>query len=139
MKEQEINEGNKLIDGFMDSLCYLIADKGGSWVAHKGLVRTWQTYDHAESYMKSKGLDKKGYKVHKSSDESDYHLSYDELMPVVEKIESSGFTFIIEKNLVRCAGENYFWNGGVTNDSKLMSVYWAVVQFIKWHNQQNKK
>ena len=32
----------------------------------------------------------------------------------------------------------YDWFSGSTHDSKITSVYIAVVEYIKWYNQQNK-
>lgn len=68
-----------------------------------------------------------------------WHKSWDWLMPVVEKIETmDGIRFIIEKNRVLvCAisGDEYYWNSGTTYDTKLQTTYNAVVEFIKWYNE----
>jgi hypothetical protein len=91
----------------------------------------------------------------------EYHSSWDWLMPVVEKIESSGniwseighstigtktrreiikwCAFYTENHhdLVRsdCSTEITRCEGS----TKLEAVYKAVVEFIKWYNQQNTK
>ena len=81
-----------------------------------------------------------------------YHKSWDWLMPVVEKIESehdasylcrivSRRCIIYDSNIADQAavyqgsGEGIV-SGFVNQDSKLIACYKAVVQFIKWYNQQ---
>ena len=74
------------------------------------------------------------------------YLPYDEwkgLMPVVEKIESLGYTF--EKNYQRVDKD---WQSLIVkgndilyqefNDDSLKSSYYVVVKFIKWYNNQSK-
>lgn len=119
MEAKDILEGNKLICEFMEKT-YRMWNERLLMVAEK---------EHEDELITS------DYWHHCS-----YDSSWDWIMPVVDKIESvDGFRIVIQKNLVVCYGDGYFWNGGVTNDSKLMSVYWAVVEFIKWHNKQNNK
>ena len=80
--------------------------------------------------------------VSKHISELQYHESWDWLMPVVEKIEAiEGIRFIIEKNrvLICSYGPEYFWNSGTTYDSKITTTYNAVVEFIKWYNENNKQ
>jgi len=76
----------------------------------------------------------------------DYHKSWGKLMPVIEKIESiselsknrkCNFHVTIEKH--RCFIK---WGIGYTicdindyNNSKISIVYEAVIEFIKWYNQ----
>jgi len=69
-----------------------------------------------------------------------YHTSWDWLMPVVEKIETLGYTF--EKNYQRVDKD---WQSLIVkgndilyqefNDDGLKSSYCVVVEFIKQHNQ----
>lgn len=63
-------------------------------------------------------------------------MSWDQLMPVVEKIESMGY---------RCKIDGYCFNidmpdggsiYGSCLDSKIESVHDGVVEFIKWYKQQ---
>lgn len=66
--------------------------------------------------------------------------NWNNLMPVVEKIESLLYSFDIRYNVVTVGRQDteYFWYGGMTNDSKIMSVYIGVAEFIKWYNTQPK-
>ncbi len=65
-----------------------------------------------------------------------YHESWDWLMPVVQKIDQcyslvGGLTndYIREYEKVE---------GMLTNEYDITQTYRAVVDFIKWHNSQNK-
>lgn len=79
-----------------------------------------------------------------------YHRSWEWLMMVVEKIESTGLGYEVEmsKNLYGIDGECY---GCIIRDqgnstcleyegykSKITSVYEAVVGFIEWYNHNNQ-
>jgi hypothetical protein len=70
-----------------------------------------------------------------------FATSWDWLMSVVEKIESMGYYVLIEQNLVTVYDkqEVYHWYGGRTSESKIISTYVAIVEFIKWYNQQKEK
>ena len=89
-----------------------------------------------------------GLGMYVSLDEMRYHTSWDWLMPVVEKIESFQdgedgdsmrghlYNFRIEQHFV------YVIDGGsmdhiieMDGDSKLQATYQAVVEFIKFYNQ----
>lgn len=63
-----------------------------------------------------------------------YHYSWKWLMPVVEKIESMGYSVKIIEDWCEIIGEDYDkvadFGGG-----KLISVYAAIVEFIKWYNK----
>lgn len=108
-KKNEIIEGNKLLGRFM------------KWIDPNG------------NYMVL-GAEMK------------YHSSWDWLMPIVEKIENRlkwkyeveiGNNLYVTDSVYRCtihdAGKAYY--NDVENASKINSVYLAVVQFIKWYNQ----
>lgn len=67
-----------------------------------------------------------------------YHSSWNELMPVVEKIEKDtsyrveiAFSgcIIDKENEPNCIGE--------LENTKIKSTYKAVVEFIKWYNENN--
>jgi len=71
-----------------------------------------------------------------------YHLSWEWLMPVVEKIESMGFDVLIKGiscNVCRILEDNdpiISWVCGNRLD-KIGLVYKTVIEFIKWHNKNN--
>ena len=81
-----------------------------------------------------------------------YHISWDWLMPVVEKIESLEFDFRI--SFVNAYGnlnynyhsvhiETHDGNDVIFNEekflTKIQAVYKAVLEFIHWYNTQEKK
>jgi hypothetical protein len=139
-KQEEIIEGNKLIAEFM-------------------YPNAKEEYASGEIEIED-GLFKKGMLIFGHYDQMRYHMSWDWLMPVVEKIENidirnNGYDFPKVKFLGDCVeifayatyrGKTIYWknwhsiNG--TNhphvnqtDSKLKAVYIAVVEFIKWYNK----
>lgn len=73
-------------------------------------------------------------------EEFQYHTSWGWLMPVVEKIESLGYTF--EKNYQSIDKD---WQSLIVkgndilyqefNNDSLKSSYYVVVEFIKWYNE----
>ena len=68
-------------------------------------------------------------------EELQYHLDWNWLMEVVEKIESLGYDSQILKNTC------YFFDCDfqeTKGNTKREAVYNACVKFIKWYNQQNK-
>ena len=68
-----------------------------------------------------------------------YHSSWDWLMPVVEKIESLNYEFIIFRttaNINRGESQEFPYYQGET---KKEAAYKAVVEFIKWYNQNKQK
>lgn len=64
-----------------------------------------------------------------------YHTSWDWIMPVVEKIEELPNVYSVEIHMGATVQIHsgilfeYFWDG-------IKSVHKAVVEFIKWHNDQ---
>ena len=69
-----------------------------------------------------------------------YERSWDWLMPVVEKIENLGFEFFIIEN--RCKVSHNTDNSievlsYLEGGSKIQITYQTVIEFIKWHNEQN--
>lgn len=87
---------------------------------------------------------------------SKYHSSWEWLMKVVEKIE--GLTLIetygefnkkeaiakisvsIEKGFCQILSNGLYLNEviSIEGETKIQSVYYACVEFIKWYNNQNK-
>ena len=78
--------------------------------------------------------------------ELEYHSSWDWLMPVVEKIESikteeGGYSVQIEDNeciIFTSQHQRELGHGLIeynTPQAKLMATYKAVVEFIKWYNE----
>lgn len=82
---------------------------------------------------------------------AEYHTSFDWLMSVVERIESTYddfhgyFGVYISSNSCTIQGTNlrttpdnphYAYHNEVTLNTKIESTWYAVVQFIKWHNTQ---
>ncbi len=71
-----------------------------------------------------------------------YHSSWNWLMPVVEKIENTGYISTIEKMNLNYTHRVWFNDAktyqevahGARDETKLIAVYEAVIDFIKWHN-----
>jgi hypothetical protein len=109
MTEQEIIEGNKLIAEFME------LKRGTTW-------KVWNGYANFTEYNDLK-----------------YHESWDWLMPIVENIERIDWNVNI--NQVCCIYDNQHkttTSGKSISKSgatKIESVWLAVVDFIKWYNQ----
>jgi len=124
MTHEEILEGNQII---IDSQ---FSDMTQNAIIYNG-VRESIGYTSESFYSLW------GNKSHHLVRYCQYHYSYEWLMPVVERIEELGYVFEIKKNTVRVLGKQenpYEWNGGTTNDSKLLAIWYAVVEFIKWYN-----
>lgn len=70
-----------------------------------------------------------------------FDTSWDWLMPVVEKIESLGYTVDIANSdyQIRKTGdtEAFIFHYG-PDRPKIKAVYEAVVEFIEWYNQQKQ-
>lgn len=61
-----------------------------------------------------------------------YDKKWDEIMPVVEKIESFGYAVDVYKNCCEISTEDMIrWEG----EDKHGACYKAVVEFIKWYNE----
>ena len=137
MSEQEIIEGNKLIAEFM-GYEYISGERS-----------------HADYGWWKKGFFEEGNSRNNSNFIciSSYHLKYntswDWLMPVVEKIETTdplggivtiqqGMCKITSRmlgdNSVRSYFDNYLLMGA---KGKLLSAYQAVIAYIKWYNEND--
>ena len=115
MTQQEIIDNNRLIAEFM------------------GLDVLYENRVHHDSASKGKVTIMK------------YHSSWDWLMPVVEKIESTDLfeDFRIEpfQVVVRAyeSTDNKLYKIiECKPKTKLEAIYKAVIEFIKWYNQQEK-
>jgi hypothetical protein len=125
-QEISVEEGNKLIHRF------------------RGFERikdtTVLTDDQTEAWYKKDGVITQGI--------PDYHNDWNELMPVVEKIESIVYNVRIVSDRFQ---ENGLFVNGTTFDvfkrekeivwvsrkSKINAVWLGVIQFIQWYNEQN--
>lgn len=141
-KKTDITEGNRLIAEFMgDSV--IVEDDGIAIISQTSFLLWFSGVNRLEEHRKKC-----------------YHSSWDWLMPVVEKIElidlsngQYGYTVHIEG--WRCKVTDAFGDKksnkirthiaiennpvrGLDISSKIEAVYIAVVEFIKWHNNQNK-
>jgi len=70
-----------------------------------------------------------------------YHIDWNWLMEVVEKIESLGYDVFINTNICRITdvGQNIFEDiECFVNNNKRQAVYNACVEFVKWYNGQKK-
>ncbi len=128
MTEKEIQKGNKLIAEFM------------GWEFH--------SKNGFEYYVNNKDRKIPCWGEYSSKipiEDFDYHLSWDWLMPVVDKIEAT-FNSIytdIRKGLpikkgkyytyIEVDGENY--THAYYGKTKLEATYKAVIEFIKWYNK----
>lgn len=72
-------------------------------------------------------------------DELRYNSSWDWLMPVVEKIEETGYFVMINKWSSVYTGFKYdrIETTSVEGGSKIVNTYKAVVDFIKWYNSNS--
>jgi hypothetical protein len=75
-----------------------------------------------------------GKEIYQHYHESNYHCSWDWLMPVVEKIDSLGYVFTIQGGKAEY-GEMISETRCFIAENKRSSTYNAVVEFI---NQYNK-
>jgi len=86
-------------------------------------------------------------------EETEFHISWDWLMPVVDKIEKlnfeiNGVVSSVDINIIYgdCIiqdedglGELYIYKHSNESGNKLESVYRAVVEFIKWYNKNKEQ
>jgi hypothetical protein len=117
MEEKEILEGNKLIAEFMMCKEHHLNNTEGFYMDHP--IIEWHSY---------------------GENNSEFHSSWDWLMPVVEKIEKLGYYIQITyyKDVSCVIGEP----GSGTQSVNVINrgdncVYKSAVEFIKWYNQQN--
>jgi hypothetical protein len=65
-----------------------------------------------------------------------YHIDWNWLMQVVDKIESLGVVVEIRENVcyIETTPNDYY---SELETTKIQAVYKACVEFIKWYNEQN--
>lgn len=112
-------KNNKLIAEFMG--WELEQTLKGKWVyaIRQNVLHLTKEYEETNFYLPKELL---------------YHKSWDWLMPVVDKIENLHYGFEIIGNYVKVLGTPIY----STRKTKIQAVYNAVVEFIKWYNQNNK-
>lgn len=82
----------------------------------------------------------KGERIIKQEDEFEYHSFWDWLMPIVEKIESMNELVSIEQKSCIIINDkdpdlhNWFMNP-IETKTKIEAVWFAVIDFIQWYNQ----
>lgn len=77
-----------------------------------------------------------------SEHDLEYHESWNDLMPVVEKIEKEGFEVHIHSD--GCYLKRWFYKGnvpdiGAVRETKIEAVWNTCVQFIIWYNNSQNK
>lgn len=115
MTTQEIIEGNKLIAEFM----------GLTKSINGATIETRYVFDWKNKPQGDLPVDLK------------FNSSWDWLMPVIEKIETLDFIVIIKQNecvIVNNSGETPKFIQELC-ETKIKSVCLAVVEFIKWYDE----
>lgn len=111
MKQNEIIENNKLIAKFME--------KNNIYIEFERYVNRYGDIEYSEYF---------------DNDELLYHISWDWLIPVINKITSMDIYFKYKDDL-----NSQFNDGGIEINVKYIEVtYESVIDFIKWYNKQNK-
>lgn len=112
----EISDGNKIIMDFLGKeYAHWTFENRTSWISARTDLNT-NSFKHFEGYSKLK-----------------YHKSFSWIIPVVEKIESLGFTVDIAHKscLISGTNKNNFYSNPITSrNSKLEAVWLACVNFI---------
>ncbi len=130
MNQEEILQGNKLIADF-------VGGEFGEICLH-GNISSFYAWSFDRNIL---GLYNWYRQPWVTSEQLEYHNNWSWLMHVVEKIESLNVHFQISGNSVNVgtpSNGEYYWQGGITYDSKIISTWHGVVQFIKWYNKQQK-
>lgn len=113
-----IQEGNNLIAKFM----------GAKLVPHPTVnCKEWTGYTPIEGLLQSTTLH--------------FHDDWNWLMPVVEKIEKEKHPVFISSNnctIYERTGKNHGFIIDKYGISKINACWQAIIQFIKWYNEQAK-
>lgn len=121
---ENTTENNKLIAEFMGAKTQ--PQKGYVEYEMYGIIPSIEDAEYIQHFFQA--------------DEMLFQSSWDWLMPVVEKIESLGFNITIEKNytdvmeIFNGLGGSLF--GFKRSSDKIKNTHKAVVEFIKWWNNQ---
>ena len=123
MENVNVIKGNKLIAEFMGWSQQLDVEKRwyGAWFDQHKVRKAWSEFQGHEPLL--------------------FNESWDWLMPVVEKIENfnDGCTLcIIEDERCHINTQTNFEVDSV-GYTKIEAVYNAIIEFIKWYNQQETK
>lgn len=149
LTQEEITTGNQLIADFMQPFSEMAFSSYYYMPQHSFINCKYGEYFTEDCFK---------------PEEMKYHSSWDWLMPVVEKIENISigrfakqikmddcapidgyFWFKTSKDIIRIYANVYYWNPeydieGLTQnfegDTKIEATYKAVIEFIKWYNQQ---
>ena len=134
MTQEEIIEGNKLIAEFMG--CYKDKEESEQY-----------TMDKMHIFYAKHNSNLCSTRMVALPEDMLYHISWDWLMSVVEKIESTdplGGIVMIQQGMCRITSrmagdnsikanhDNYLLMGA---KGKLLSTYQSVIKFIKWYNE----
>ena len=125
-KDKEMAENNKLIAEFMGCI---IRDENGNLPTESGqhklfVKEEWDKLNVCSPY---------------SPNGVEYHISWNWLMPVIDKIDKvldDNVLFKIEYNHAFIEDvENYNIIIDIMANSRLEATYKAIVEFIKWYNE----
>jgi hypothetical protein len=118
-------ENNKLIAEFMGFENHL-KNNGVTkvYIDNKEYIQNWECFNKEKNVLIT-------------PIEMKFHSDWNWLMEVVEKIESLKVIVEIRENVcyIETSSKNYY---SELEDTKLQATYKAVVEFIKWYNQQNQ-
>lgn len=130
--ETEIREGNVLIAKFMGAAKSKIDNDSRLLRFPEPIYNPDSESDYTYAFLPS---------------ELKYHSSWDWLMPVVEKIENKNFQFQICADFINISATNPSFMirkkfKGVNIDmgipeTKIQGVWLAVIEFIKWYNENH--
>ncbi len=126
LTDKEIKEGNKLIAEF----CGLKPQS----------EKDDRYFNCPDRYYK---YDIDEFKITNTStpDSMLYHKDWNWLMPVLEIIESLGYTINIinlysNEKQIRITNYLGYVCSDIKHDSKIIGIFLAVIDFIKWYNKQ---
>ena len=148
MKPKEIIESNKLIAEFMGAKNTPII---GGEVLHpiSGHIISYKNEIYQADFNTVEGInnippsERKRYFRYFEEDLK-YHSSWDWLMPVVENIEGIGADILIGRMFCEIkfrfplSPEKEF-DVRIVSGIKMNAIHGAIIEFIKWYNQNKKK
>ena len=145
MTTEEIIEGNKLIAEFMGfQKCNCIRNENGRYYDYH-LSDKFELIKEVKIWIEGEhgfGLENQDMCF---IEDLKFHSSYDWIMPVVEKIEQLLFPNDVFYNIHILGGccvciisSDMDELGQYSEPTKILTVFKAVVEFIKWYNEQSK-